>query len=164
MMQPNPLWTDKVNQHRTESGVRHVALPSDDVLRVDESYARIEGRLPALTHVFWTRLLASQPSLAARFPPADRDKRDVAATFFRFVVTNLRSTDTLRVLLERMGRRGLLNGVQIVEVDAIGRCLLATLREFEGSSWTVDTAHAWALTITWITTTIRHGASGNSAL
>jgi len=161
-MQPNPLWTDTVNQKRTESGVRHVALPFDAVLRVDASYARIEGRLPALTHAFWTRLLASQPSLSVQFPASDPDKRAVAASFFGFVVTNLRSTDTLRELLERMGRRGLLNKVQIADVDAIGKSLLATLREFEGASWTVDTAHAWALAVTWITTTIRHGANGPS--
>jgi hemoglobin-like flavoprotein len=154
---------DDVNK-RPESGlVRRSHLAETEVLLIDDSYARLEPRLSCLAAAFWARTLSARPALARLFSD-ELEQRDVAVSFFSFVVTNLRATDVLCELLERMGQRGLLQHVTASEVEVVVESLLDTLREFEGDRWTVDTAHAWAVALTWTSATIRRGSATKRAL
>lgn len=145
---------------RISSGVvrRQSDLPPRDIELVHESYARIEDRSSAVAIAFCERLFDVHPELCQLFPRGDAPARALAVSLLGFVVTNLRSTDRLCELLERMGARGLLVEVSSSGVDDMGRSFLATLREFEGTSWTADTAHAWALTYAWAAAAVRRGA------
>lgn len=148
--------TNDVNTRTESSLVRRSHLASTEILRIDDSYARLKPQLSCLADAFWARTLAAQPALRRLFSD-DLEQRGIAMSFFSFVVTNLRATDVLCELLERMGQRGLLQHVTISEVEDVVKSLFETLREFEGDDWTVDTAHAWALALTWTLATIRRG-------
>jgi hemoglobin-like flavoprotein len=131
-------------------------LPHIEIALIDESYARLEPHLAALTTAFWTCTTSTEPTLHEALR-GDPKQREVALSLFDFVATNLGSPEVLRELLERMGKRGLLEHVTSEHLDAIGRSLLRTLRDFEGARWTVDTAHAWALAFTWAVHVVRRG-------
>jgi nitric oxide dioxygenase len=160
-MHPNQLQT-RTSTMRSSSSVEHrqAGLFESEIELVDESYFRVESRLPAMTIAFCERAFEVHPELRTLFPRGDASQRVLAASFLGFVVTNLRSEDRLCELLERMGSRGLLDGVTAFEVEDIGRSFLATLSEFEGSKWTMDTAHAWARVYMWTLAAIRRGARG----
>jgi len=139
--------------------VRHQSgLPPREIALVEASYARLQHRLVPLSIAFCERLLATRPNLYRLFPIEDVEKRELAASFLGFVVTNLRSADRLGELLEHMGGRGLLNGLSAGGVDDIGRSLLATLSDVEGEQWTDDTSRAWAVTCAWTAAALRRGA------
>ncbi len=161
-MRQNPLPTQSDRPTRIASGVaqRQTGLSDREIELVGESYARFEERLVAMAISFCERLFVGHPDFRDLFPRGDAPKRALALSFFGFVVTNLRSADRLSELLEHMGARGLLDDVTALELDAVGRIFLATLREFEGPRWTVETAQAWALTYMWTSAAIRRGALG----
>lgn len=163
-MHPNPMWTDRPT--RIASGVGHsqASLPDREIELVRESYARVEDRVVVMAIAFCERLFDVHPNLQHLFPRDDAAKRALAVSVLGFVVTNLGSTNRLRELLERMGTRGLLDGVTALEVDGIGRSFLATLCEFEGPRWTLDTAHAWAVAYAWTSAAIRRGARGRPSM
>jgi len=147
---------------RTSSSIERcqAGLSEAEIELVDESYSRLERRLPAMTIAFCESAFEVHPDLRTLFPRGDASQRVLAASFLGFVVTNLRSEGRLCELLERMGSRGLLDAVTALEAEHIGRSFLATLSEFEGSRWTMDTAHAWARAYAWTLATIRRGALG----
>ena len=151
----------------TETVHLHVGLPVRTIALVEASYARIQYRLDELSLAFCERLTPAHPHLALVFPAEDVEKRQIATSFLGFVVTNLRSADRLGELLERMGRRGLLNGLSAGGVDDIGRSLLAALADLEGDQWQSDTARAWSLVCAWTSALLRrgvaHGSQGDSS-
>ncbi len=132
-------------------------IPLRAVELVDESYARLTPLLEGVASAFWERVDAATPSLERIFPVSDTDKRDVALSVFRFIIQNLRSTETLSRLLEKMGGRGLLRGVSSAEVDVVGKALLTSLRDYD-RAWDLETAHGWAVAYTWTLAAVRRGA------
>ncbi len=141
----------------SEVRLRTHPLPEDAVSLVLASYARLEDRLRAGAIAFYEYVFDAAPALRSRFPRDDADQRQIALSFVGFVMANLCSPQHLFPLLEHMAQRGFARGTSAESFDAIGRALLAALRELEGPNWTVDTAHGWAVTYVWVTTAIRQG-------
>jgi hemoglobin-like flavoprotein len=133
-------------------------IPFRELHLVAESFARVEGRAPALTVAFFACLFKLRPHLRRTFPDKDYDKRTFAATFFRFIVEHLDSEEELGELLERFGQRGLLDHVTLEDSDAIGRSILGALCELEGEFWDAQTARAWKTAYAWTYAVIRDGA------
>ncbi len=134
-----------------------------DVALVSRSYERIAPRSAALAVSFFTRLHETQPRLRRFFPFDDVDARAVAKELFELVVVQLRSGAQVSWLLERMGRRGLIEGIGAGDVNGIGVCLVAALAEFD-ASWTTETARAWTNVYEWASAAVRRGAETRRAL
>lgn len=138
--------------------LRQAALPLTNIELVEASYARIEPRGRAMALAFYDELFDTIPTLRAVFPRDDVEQRRIAASFIGFVVANLRAPNRLVPLLERMGERGMLQDLTREELTAVGRIVLTILRDFEGTHWTIETSHAWALCITWTIAALLRGA------
>ena len=138
------------------SGHSDDLLPADVAL-VTHSYERIAARSAALAVSFFARLHETQPRLRRFFPVDDPDARAVAKELFELVVVQLPSDSQVSWLLERMGRRGLLEGIGAGDVKGLGVCLLAALAEFD-ASWTPETARAWTNVYDWAAAAARRGA------
>jgi hemoglobin-like flavoprotein len=133
------------------------AVPVADVALVAGSYRRVEDRGSAASVAFFTRVHEASPRLRRIFPHDDLDKRALAREMFDLVALHLDAQSELQSLLERMGRRGLLDGVSVHEVGAISAALLTTLREFD-TAWSDDVERAWATVFAWVLAALRRGA------
>lgn len=134
-----------------------VVISAPHATLVSESFARVHPRASAFTVAFFSRLHAEVPRFRVVFPSKDAAKRALAKEVFDLVVASLHSGDELRQLLERMGRRGLLDGSSEREITAIGSCLLATLADFD-VQWSDEIAYAWASIYRWAADAVRRGA------
>ena len=132
-------------------------VAADDVAIVRDSYARIGPRGAALTVTFFARLTERVPRVRRFFPPDDKEKRVLAKDLFDLVVGHLESQLNVRWVLERMGRRGLLDTIAPSDVSAVGGCLLDALAELD-ESWSPATARAWSRVYDWAATAVVRGA------
>lgn len=132
------------------------AIPAADVALAVASYRRVEDRGSAASVEFFTRVHEASPRLRRIFPHDDLDKRTLAREMFDLVALHLDAQTELRSLLERMGRRGLLDSVSVREIDAISAALLSVLREFD-SAWSDDVERAWDTVFAWVVAALRRG-------
>ena len=132
-------------------------MDGNDAALVSASYARVATRGAALTIAFFTRMHETLPRLRHLFPFDDLEKRAVAKELFDLVVGHLSSKSELAELLERMGRRGLLDRVDGKEVAELGVCLVQTLAYFD-DGWTSETKEAWESVYTWAVAAAARGA------
>ena len=132
------------------------ALDERDVTRVLASYGRIEDRSSAAARAFFVGIQRGSLRVRRVFKYDDLDQRTLAKEVFDVVVGHLESPRELRSLLERMGRRGLVDTVSAGDIDAIGATLVATLRDFD-EGWTSDVEHAWNAVWIWAVAAVRRG-------
>jgi hemoglobin-like flavoprotein len=132
------------------------ALDERDVTRVLASYDRIEARSSAVALAFFVNLQHAPTRVRRVFKQDDADQRTLAKEVFDVVVGHLQSPRELRALLERMGRRGLVELVSPSDIDAIGRTLVSTLRDFD-ESWSSEVEHAWTAIWIWAVAAVRRG-------
>jgi hemoglobin-like flavoprotein len=131
-------------------------LADKDVALVDASYRRLGTRGPAVSVAFFVRLHEAVPRLRRVFAHDEWEKRAVAKDLFDLVVGHLHAQSDLSALLERLGKRRLLDGVSAREVTAIGSCMLATLSEFD-DAWSPEVERAWATIFVWASVAVRRG-------
>jgi hemoglobin-like flavoprotein len=127
-----------------------------DVARVIASHRRIEGRAAAAALAFFVRVQRGPLRVRRVFKQDDVDQRTLAKEVFDVVVGHLESRRELRALLERMGRRGLVDTVSPSDIDAIGAALVATLGEFD-EAWSPEVEHAWNAVWIWSVAAVRRG-------
>ena len=132
------------------------ALDERDVARVRASYRRVEERSSAAAHAFFVRIQGGPLRVRRVFKQDDVDQRTLAKEVFDVVVGHLESPRELRSLLERMGRRGLVDAVSPSDIEAVGAALVATLREFD-DEWSTDLARAWIAVWNWSVAAVRRG-------
>ena len=131
-------------------------LDDRDVARVIASYRRMEDRAAAAALTFFVRARRGSPRVRRIFRDDDPDQRTLAKGVFDVVVGHLDAPSELRALLERMGRRGLVDSVSPGDIDAIGESLVATLREFD-DAWSPEVEAAWRAVYAWAVAAVRRG-------
>jgi hypothetical protein len=126
------------------------------VAHVIASYRRVEGRAAAAALAFFVGVQRGPLRVRRVLKYDDLDQRTLAKEVFDVVVGQLESPPELRTLLERMGRRGLVDAVSPSDIDAIGVALVATLRDFD-EAWSPDVEHAWSTVWSWSVAAVRRG-------
>lgn len=132
------------------------ALDEGVVTRVLASYGRVESRSSAVALAFFVSVQRGPLRVRRVFKQDDVDQRTLAKEVFDVVVGHLASPRELRSLLERMGRRGLVDTVSPSDIEAIGAALVATLRDFD-EEWSSDVERAWNAVWIWAVAAVRRG-------
>jgi hypothetical protein len=132
------------------------ALDERDVRRVLASYHRVEDRASAVVLAFFGGMQHGSLRLRRTFKLDDLDQRTLAKEVFDVVIGHLEAPRELRSLLERMGRRGLVDAVTASDIAAIGATLVATLRDFD-EEWSQDVERAWNAVWVWTVAAVRRG-------
>ena len=117
---------------------------TDDAVLVARSFARVGQKAEAFAAQLYTRLFERHPRLRPLFPTELGEQRRKLLGALQLVVDNLRKPERLEPLLEDLGRRHALYGVDPEHFDAVGEALLGTLSEMEGEAFTLETERAWS--------------------
>lgn len=116
--------------------------PDARVLR--ESWALVEPRADRVAEYFYARLFVENPALRDLFPVAMNAQR---VRLLRALVRVMQDVDRpaeLGSFLAQLGADHRKFGVRPEHYDAVGRALVAALREHAGDGWTKEAEAVWA--------------------
>ena len=113
----------------------------------------------AAAALFYERLFALDPELAAMFAHTDMERQaKKLLQALGVVVGTADRLHTLGPLLEELGRAHLRYGVMDRHYDTVGLALLATLEAALGKAFTAPVQEAWTLVYAAVATHMRTGA------
>lgn len=115
---------------------------ADDVLA--ESLKAIMAQYPMVAPVFYWKLFVSHPELVGLFRRYSfAEQRQMLHDALVFIVDHARNPDHIRPVLLDLGLRHHGYGVVAEMYTPVIECLLATLEELAGPTWTPPAAAAW---------------------
>mmetsp|Transcript_17466 Transcript_17466/g.37734 ORF Transcript_17466/g.37734 Transcript_17466/m.37734 type:complete len:399 (-) Transcript_17466:311-1507(-) len=98
------------------------------------------------TELFYKRLFQEYPEVVPMFPTGDFDMNEQAEKLFKTIsiaVDYLNDVPALVPVLEDLGKKHASWEVQPAHYDAVGECLIWTLKTGLKDAWTEDVADAW---------------------
>ena len=147
------LWTDKVRRtwvaalmtiNEALVGAYETALPKEQVVLLESSFAILAPQADALAERFYRRLFELHPDVQPMFEGSDlaeQQKKLLAA--LQLVINSLRNPDILKSALDALGKNHQAYGAEAVHYDAVAAVMLEVLEEFAGDRWDSSMAAAW---------------------
>ena len=134
-------------------------MNDEQVTRIRDSFARIEGRAELLALLFYKRLFELAPQLRSLF---GGDIEAQSRKFMQLIQTSVLLADAPALLvptLKSLGRRHALYGVNDEHYQITGRALLWALGEALGSDLNIQELNAWSAFYELLSTTMQDGTS-----
>jgi hemoglobin-like flavoprotein len=115
-----------------------------DAQLLKQSFTQIVPRKDEFARSFYQRLFSQFPETAPLFTKVnmERQEKSLMATLGA-VVNGLAAGEDVSPAVKVLGKRHQGYGVLPDHFDAVGQSLLATLREFLGTSWTTELETSW---------------------
>jgi len=147
------LWTDKVRRTWVAAlmkikaamvGAYETALPKDQVVLLESSFAILAPQADVLAERFYQRLFELHPDVQPMFEGSDlaeQQKKLVAA--LQLVINSLRNPDILKRALGELGKKHQAYGAVAAHYDAVAAVMLEVLEEFAGDQWNSSMVIAW---------------------
>jgi NAD(P)H-flavin reductase/hemoglobin-like flavoprotein len=114
-----------------------------DEQRLKESFARVAIYGDEVPLFFYSHLFLNYPETREMFPVSMAGQRDKLLNALGRIVSDVSNHDTLLPFLRGLGRDHRKFGTVAEHYPAVGASLIATLRHFNGPSWTEDLARDW---------------------
>jgi NAD(P)H-flavin reductase/hemoglobin-like flavoprotein len=114
-----------------------------DEQRLKESFARVATYGDEVPLFFYSHLFLNYPETREMFPVSMAGQRDKLLNALGRIVSDVSNHDTLLPFLRGLGRDHRKFGTVAEHYPAVGASLIATLRHFNGPSWTEDLASDW---------------------
>lgn len=144
-------------------GASHFDLGGDEIAMLEESLRLLGDRADRMLGHFYASLFLEAPELRSLFPAAMDAQRD---RFFRALtgaVAHLSEPERLAAMLHQLGRDHRKFGVRGEDYDAVGRALIAALRQFGGDIWVPELEDAWVRAYDAMARTMIEGARDAAA-
>jgi len=110
---------------------------------VQESWQKVRNVAEAAARLFYARLFALDPSLAAMFRGDLREQGCKLIAMISVAVDGLARIETLVPVIEALGRRHAGYGVKDYHYATVAEALLWTLEQALGKDFTPETKQAW---------------------
>jgi NAD(P)H-flavin reductase len=114
-----------------------------DEQRLKESFARVATYGDEVPLFFYSHLFLAHPETRDMFPVSMAGQRDKLLNALGRIVSDVSSHDSLLPFLRGLGRDHRKFGAVAGHYPAVGASLIATLRHFNGPSWTEDLEQDW---------------------
>ena len=134
-------------------------MNDEQVTRIRDSFARIEGRAELLALLFYKRLFELAPQLRSLF---GGDIEAQSRKFMQMIQTSVLLADAPALLiptLKSLGRRHALYGVNDEHYRVTGRALLWALSEALGCDLSIRELNAWSAFYEFLSVTMQDGTS-----
>ena len=122
---------------------------------VQTSFAAIAPRAESVVPPFYERLFALDPALRPLFPAEMAGQRRKLAAALAAAVKGLSRPESIRPVLEDLGRRHAGYGVRDADYDTVGAALLGALEEVLGEAFDDELRAAWAACYALVAGTMR---------
>lgn len=126
---------------------------------VQATWEQIHPDADAVATLFYSRLLARDPSLRRLFPDDLQAQRRKLATAINLAVRSLKDLESLEPMLQELGRRHVGYGVHDRHYSTVGAALLDTLAAGLGDGFTPAVQDAWTATYQVLSETMKSGAA-----
>jgi len=114
-----------------------------DEQRLKESFARVATYGDEVPLFFYSHLFLTHPETREMFPVSMAGQRDKLLNALGRIVSDVSSHDSLLPFLRGLGRDHRKFGAVAEHYPAVGASLIATLKHFNGPSWTEELAQDW---------------------
>ena len=115
-----------------------------DIRLVQESFTKVEPIADTAAELFYDRLFELDGDLQPLFHSDLEEQGRLLMKMVGTAVDHLTDLDTLVPIVQRLGARHRVYGVEPSHYDTVGQALLWTLEQGLGDHFTPDVASAWA--------------------
>lgn len=118
-------------------------MTQEQITLVQQSWQTVLPAAKQTGLLFYQKLFAAAPQLRTLFGADVGPQANKLVTVLGYLVSKLNRMDELLPEVEHLGRRHNAYGTQPAHYEAVGQCLVATLKEGLGNNWTPEMQNAW---------------------
>ncbi len=140
------LIQNRKNQHRyVPQYIQEPQYPlsPEQIKLIRESWHRVLVIKEDVAALFYTRLFELDPSVRALFKGRLDFQGEKLMTTLNVVVNSLEDLTAVEAMLQAMGKRHIIYGVQAAHYETVGVALLWALRHSIGEEFSSETEEAW---------------------
>lgn len=112
---------------------------------IRQSWALVQPISKQAGMLFYNKLFTMAPGVRHLFKDDISEQADKLMVILGYVVSKLYKMEELVGDVQKLGARHNAYGAQPAHYEAVGQCLIATLREGLGSAWNAETENAWTV-------------------
>ncbi|SHE19538.1 globin family protein [methanotrophic endosymbiont of Bathymodiolus puteoserpentis (Logatchev)] len=133
-------------------------LSADQIRLIQESWQRILPIKEQAAELFYARLFELDPSVKKLFKGKLDYQGDKLMTTLDVVVNSLDNLGEVEAMLQAMGKRHIIYGVEVAHFETVGAALLSALEQGLGEYFTEEVKEAWAIAYGLIADTMKQAA------
>ncbi|HEU4470909.1 MAG TPA: globin family protein [Flavisolibacter sp.] len=118
-------------------------MTKEQIQLVQGSWTKVLPIAKEAGHLFYQKLFTAAPGVRHLFKPDISEQAGKLTTILGYVVAKLNQMDELLPEVQRLGERHAAYGAEPAHYEVVGQCLIATLKEGLGNSWTPEIQDAW---------------------
>ena len=118
-------------------------MTSDQVVLVQQSFAKVAPISETAAVLFYGRLFEIAPQVKAMFPDDMTEQRKKLMAMLAVVVKGLSNLESILPAASALAKRHAAYGAQPAHYPVVGAALLWTLEQGLGEGWTPEVAAAW---------------------
>ena len=155
------LLQNKKNQARyTQQYIEEEPSPlsAEQIQLIRDSWQRVLPIKVKAAELFYGRLFELDPSVKSLFRGKLDFQGDKLMTTLNVVVNSLDDLSGIETMLQEMGKRHIIYGVDVAHYETVGAALLWVLQQGLGEYYTEEVEEAWAIAYGLIATTMIEAA------
>lgn len=110
---------------------------------VQQSWSQVLPIAKQAGLLFYSKLFEAAPGVRHLFKPDISEQANKLVTILGYVVSKLNRMEELLPEVQKLGARHNGYGAEPAHYEVVGQCLIATLKEGLGNSWTPEVQDAW---------------------
>ena len=133
-------------------------LSAEQIQLIRDSWQRVLPIKVKAAELFYGRLFELDPSVKSLFRGKLDFQGDKLMTTLNVVVNSLDDLSGIETMLQEMGKRHIIYGVDVAHYETVGAALLWVLEQGLGEYYTEEVEEAWAIAYGLIATTMIEAA------
>ncbi|MBE0470461.1 MAG: hemin receptor [Methyloprofundus sp.] len=137
------------------------ALSAYQIQLIQASWQGIIPIKEQAAKLFYARLFELDPSVKKLFKGKLDYQGDKLMTTLNVVVNSLDNLEQVETMLQAMGKRHIIYGVEAAHFETVGAALLSVLEQGLGDNFTEEVKEAWVIAYSLIADTMKQAAYGS---
>jgi methyl-accepting chemotaxis protein len=118
-------------------------MTQQQITLVQQSWSRVLPIAREAGLLFYEKLFEMAPAVRHLFKTDISDQANKLVTILGYVASKLDHMEELVPEVQKLGARHNNYGTEPAHYEAVGQCLIATLKERLGTAWTAEVQDAW---------------------
>lgn len=118
-------------------------MTKEQIQLVQQSWSKVLPIAKEAGLLFYEKLFAAAPGVRHLFKPDINEQAKKLVVMLGYIVSRLPQMDELLPEVQRLGEKHAAYGAEPAHYEAVGQCLVATLKEGLQEEWTPEVQNAW---------------------